>query len=317
MATTEQPLVSIVVPTFNRLPYLREALQSVFAQGWPHWELLLADDGSDPDTRAYLQGLQQASRVRVLSLPHSGNPPRVRNQALRYARGEFVAFLDSDDVWLPNKLERQLQSLRDRPHCQWSYCAFRMVDAQLKPLHRSINFIAEGGWIAPALMNLTTTIVQSSVVMRRDFLHQVGPYDERLPICGDYELWARCALKSAADCVGEPLLLVRRHAAHYCDDVAACRDFTRALDLIRPYTTDTALRSILHRQRAIAAATLARSQAVSRRPLDAWATLLATAPRSWRHKQWWPLALAAVTRTLLPPLLPSALRRLWQREHRC
>src|SRR3954470_20897049 len=105
--------VSIVVPTFNRLDYLRPALASVFAQTWNDWDLVIADDGSDDDVRAYLHDLEleQRPRVRVLSLPHRGNPAAVRNAALHVATGTYVAFLDSDDLWAPRKLELQLDAL--------------------------------------------------------------------------------------------------------------------------------------------------------------------------------------------------------------
>src|ERR1700732_1465702 len=102
------PVVSIILPTFNRLKYLRPAIDSVFAQTLADWELLIADDGSDEETRAYLEHLGGLPRVKLIWLAHSGNPSAVRNAALREARGDYIAFLDSDDVWLPSKLERQV-----------------------------------------------------------------------------------------------------------------------------------------------------------------------------------------------------------------
>src|SRR5262245_55647877 len=98
------PVVSIVLPAFNRLVYLRAAVASVFKQSFTDWELIIGDDGSDEDTRAYLGTLDQPPRVKVLWLAHTGNPAVVRNAALLEAKGEFVAFIDSDDEWLPDKL---------------------------------------------------------------------------------------------------------------------------------------------------------------------------------------------------------------------
>ncbi len=80
------PTVSIILPTFNRLQYLRAAVDSVFGQTFEDWELVIADDGSDSETQAYLRDVARGPRVRLLSLPHSGNPPAVRNIALREAR---------------------------------------------------------------------------------------------------------------------------------------------------------------------------------------------------------------------------------------
>ena len=131
-APAPRPWVSIVVPTFDRLEYVRPALDSVFAQTWNDWDLIIADDGSGEELRAYLRALESRPRVKVVWLPHRGVPSAVRNAAIREATGTHVAFLDSDDLWAPRKLERQLALLAARPECGWSYTAFRQVDPQWK-----------------------------------------------------------------------------------------------------------------------------------------------------------------------------------------
>ena len=112
-----QSVVSIILPTFGRLEYLRPTVASVYRQTLRDWELIVADDGSDAETRGYLRTLEADSRVRLLWLTHTGIPAIVRNAALREARGEYVAFLDSDDLWAPDKLSRQVTLLRSRPSC--------------------------------------------------------------------------------------------------------------------------------------------------------------------------------------------------------
>ena len=89
--------VSVVVPTFNRLGHLRAALDTVFAQTYEDWELIVSDDGSNDVTRAFLRELQERPRVQVVLGQHSGIPAVVRNAGLRKATGRYVAFLDSDD----------------------------------------------------------------------------------------------------------------------------------------------------------------------------------------------------------------------------
>src|SRR5688572_23189690 len=122
-----RPLVSVIVASFNRTEYLMEAVESVIHQTWSDWELLIADDGSDEPTKRYLAKLADP-RVHVLWLQHSGNPAAVRNAALNIAHGEYVAFLDSDDAWMPSKLAAQLQGLRSSADCRWSYTNFRRID---------------------------------------------------------------------------------------------------------------------------------------------------------------------------------------------
>src|SRR5688572_8935758 len=128
------PAVSIILPVYNRLGFLAATVDRVFAQTRSDWELIVADDGSDEETQAWLRRLATDPRVRVVRLAHSGNPAAVRNAALREARGDFVAFLDSDDLWLPQKLQGQLDALAARPQCGWSYCAFIRIDAHDAPL---------------------------------------------------------------------------------------------------------------------------------------------------------------------------------------
>ena len=106
----KQPLVSVVCPTYNSARYLRETLGSVFSQTYRNWEVVIADDGSSDETIEIVKtfcGYRQP--VRILSLPHTGVPAVARNAAAFAAQGEFLAFLDSDDSWRPNKLERQIQ----------------------------------------------------------------------------------------------------------------------------------------------------------------------------------------------------------------
>ena len=129
-----ESIVSVVLPTFNRLRFLQPAIESVYAQTFADWELIIADDGSDLETRQYLQSLAQDPRVMVVWLAHTGKPSMVRNAALLRAAGEYVAFLDSDDLWATRKLERQIETLRARVNCRWSYTAFLQVDGSGNPL---------------------------------------------------------------------------------------------------------------------------------------------------------------------------------------
>src|SRR6476659_3353634 len=100
------PAVSVILPTYNRANFLAASISSVLSQTFTDIELIIADDGSDDEVYAYLCSIEHPA-VRVIRLPHSGNPARVRNAALRLATGHYVAFQDSDDVWKPRKLELQ------------------------------------------------------------------------------------------------------------------------------------------------------------------------------------------------------------------
>lgn len=264
-----QPLISVIMPTYNRLAWLRAAVHSVLEQTLEDWELIIADDGSDEPTRAYLRALEAdpGRSVRVLFLPHSGNPPAARNVALRAARGEYVAFLDSDDLWLPRKLELQIASLGEHPDREWSYTGIVLVDGSGRPLEngRGLRYPAtRSGWIAESLLRGEAAVTQSSVLARREALAQVGGYPEDLPICGDYELYLRLALRSEIDFVPEPLALVRRHDEHYCDDLGALAEVRRFLGKVQRSGRVPHLNSVLRSRRARLLVSLARAWLRSR-----------------------------------------------------
>jgi glycosyltransferase involved in cell wall biosynthesis len=257
-----RPEVSIVMPTFNRLHWLRAAVDSVLAQTHRDWELLAVDDGSDGPTREYLRALAASDpgRIRAIFREHCGNPPLVRNVALRAARGEYVAFLDSDDLWRPRKLERQVASLRAHRGREWSYTAAVMVAASGEPLAgRSLPYPAvRDGWIAESLLRGEAAVTQSSALVRRAALERLGGYPEDLPVCGDYEVFVRLALQSEVDFVPEELVLVRRHGQHYSDDLTALADLYRFLRKVERSGAVPHMAGVLRARRVHVAAGLLR-----------------------------------------------------------
>jgi len=310
------PIVSIVMPTFNRLEYLSPAIESVLAQTLSDWELVIADDGSGPGTRNYLTSLDDP-RIRVISLAHTGKPSVVTNVAIQQAKGEFIAFLDSDDLWLPEKLHTQLASLRRHPQRRWSYTRFELVDGGGNPVYRPAtrDWPAPSGWILEKLLEETIVIAQPSVLVERELLRQSGGFDENLTMCYDNELWVRLAAIAEIDGVERVLTLVRRHAQHSGDDVTAWRDRRRVFEKFLRTELGVLQAPRLRKLRAHMASGLARSQATFGSRAEALATLVSSARYSWRYPRWWRQAPGTIVRCLLP----RALRRrvgAWRRRHR-
>lgn len=311
--TPAVPAISIVLPTFNRQEFLPSAIESVFAQTLTDWELIIADDGSGAETRTYLRSLEDPPRVQVLYLPHTGRPAAVRNVAIRQAHGEYVAFLDSDDIWPPMKLEAQIASLRRHPTRKWSYTRFGMLDAAGSPTgstHPS-GRPAPAGWILEKLLKGETVVALSSVVVVRQLLEQLGPFDEQLLMCEDDELYFRLAAESEIDAIDETLTLKRRHRQHFGDDVTAWRDRRRVFEKMLSTGGDGRLGPLLRRLRAEMAAGLASSQVSSGKRLSAVGTLVSCAKYSWPYREWW----RSAARTLAPPAVRSFVRRHRRRHN--
>ncbi|HKI69375.1 MAG TPA: glycosyltransferase family A protein, partial [Verrucomicrobiae bacterium] len=124
----ELPLVSLITPAFNAAPVIEEALQSVRDQSFRNFEALIVDDGSTDDTAVRVRKVCAAdARFHLISQPHAGLP-FARNAAVAKTRGEFIAFLDADDVWLPEKLGRQMEVFDQDARANFSYTNFYFWD---------------------------------------------------------------------------------------------------------------------------------------------------------------------------------------------
>ena len=312
----QAPTVSIVLPTFNRLKYLRPAVDSVLAQSFADWELIIADDGSDEETRTYLSTVATLDRVTVLWLSHTGWPAVVRNAALREARGEFVAFLDSDDAWLPSKLEMQVRSLRRHSARKWACTGYTIVDASGRPRPcrnerrgSDPRWPSPEGWIVEQLLQMEAIITLPSVLACRSLVEQVGGFDESMHVCEDYDLWLRLAARSEIDVVRESLVLVRKHAEHYAGGIEMLEGWRTILEKARDAGLGPRVDSILQRERARIASRLAASHAVSGSLSGVLQTLSHSWQYSWRYPQWWLGAMAATARLYAPAGMRRAVRR--------
>jgi teichuronic acid biosynthesis glycosyltransferase TuaG len=175
-----QPLVSVICPTYNSARYLRETLVSVFSQTYKNWELVIADDGSSDETIEVVKTfIGDRQPVRIYPLPHSGVPAATRNAAAFAAKGEFLAFLDSDDSWFPDKLERQVQFLRASGEFEACHTSFVFTGDPL-------DVVRYGKYWQWYHKPLTTwdeifyygIINTSTLMVRADAFRIVGGYDE-------------------------------------------------------------------------------------------------------------------------------------------
>jgi glycosyltransferase involved in cell wall biosynthesis len=302
--------VSIVIPAFNRTRFLALAVQSALNQTYSDWELIIADDGSDEETHRYLQSIASPN-VRVVWLPHSGNPSRARNAGAAAARGRYLAFLDSDDEWAPHKLERQLAALRDQPQCRWSYTACRHIDESgcVIPKKRLTAPPAPEGWIFRQLLTLEIGIAMPTVVTERSLFTEAGGFDEQQLFGEFHDLCLRLALKSAVVVVREPLCSVRVHREHYSSDrVADHAGWLRLYQKMAATTDDPGLRAFCARKQADESLNVARAHADKGEYRAAWTTLGHALSFSWRYPQWWWAALKGSIRRLIPNALTAALR---------
>ncbi|MEW6388399.1 MAG: glycosyltransferase family A protein, partial [Thermodesulfobacteriota bacterium] len=199
------PWVSVIIPTYNRAAWVKEAVASVLGQTCRHFELLVVDDGS---TDATLEALAPYfPQIKVLRRGERRGVSAARNLGAHAARGEWLAFLDSDDLWLPEKLARQTAFLQANPDmllCQTEEIWMR----QGKRVNPPRTHVKAGGDIF--LRSLERCLVSPSAVMlkRRLFL-EAGGFDETLPAGEDYDLWLRLSWRYPVGLLPEPLVIKR------------------------------------------------------------------------------------------------------------
>jgi GT2 family glycosyltransferase len=199
-----KPTVSVIIPTYNRWPMVGAAVDSVLAQSYREFEVIVVDDGSTDETATELEKL--GSRVRYVYQERRG-VSAARNLGVRHSRGRLIAFLDSDDLWQRDKLKIQahfMQSLLEVQICQtdeiWLRCGVR-VNPRIKHRKPSGDIFEES--LALCLVS------PSAVMLTRELFDRSGGFDESLPVCEDYDLWLRIARYYAVPLVEQRLVIKR------------------------------------------------------------------------------------------------------------
>jgi glycosyltransferase involved in cell wall biosynthesis len=200
------PVVSVVIPAYNAAWCVRRAADSVLAQTFRDYELLVVDDGSTDDTAQLLRSYGPAVSVVQKA---NGGLSSARNAGIAASRGELIAFLDADDWWLPTKLERQVELMRERPELGFCSTTAHVVD----PNGVLVNVWAVAHWQGPFLVHLFGSLGDvagsgSAVVARRSLFAQAGGFDESLRSLEDIDMWMRLAAVTEYACVGEALTCI-------------------------------------------------------------------------------------------------------------
>jgi glycosyltransferase involved in cell wall biosynthesis len=218
---TSAPLVSVVIPAYNAAWCVGKAIDSVLAQDFQDFEVIVVNDGSTDDTAAVLAGYGDAIRVVHQA---NGGMSSARNAGISASRGELIAFLDSDDWWLPGKLGSQVELMRARPEVGFSSAAARVED----PDGRLLNLWGCSQWSGSFLEHLFQNNGgiaggSSALMVRRDVLERVGFYDETLGGVEDADLWIRLAAVTEYACIPEPQVVVLRRPGSVSRNVEGMR----------------------------------------------------------------------------------------------
>lgn len=199
------PLVSVIIPTFNRAGWLSESIDSVLSQTYPNLELIVVDDGSTDHTAEVVQAFR-SDRLTYLRQANRG-VSAARNSGVAASQEAWVAFLDSDDLWQPSKVAAQMALFQSQPEVEVCYTDEIWIRHGVRVNPKRIHQKHTGWLFEPSLPRCI--ISPSSIMMRRALWTRLGGFDERLPACEDYDLWLRMTVRVPVTLVPDALIVKR------------------------------------------------------------------------------------------------------------
>lgn len=204
------PKVSVVIPAYNSMNYLPETIASLLAQTFTDWEAIVVNDGSTDETEQWVSQ-HSDRRIKLISQENQGLSG-ARNTGIAHATGDYIAFLDADDLWSPTKLEKQVQCLDENPEAGLVYTWVAYIDENARPTGRIFKNQAEG--------NVWKTLIEHNIVesgsvamVRRECFDTCGTFDRNLrSFVEDWDMWLRIAARYPFKVVQEPLVYYRQHS---------------------------------------------------------------------------------------------------------
>ena len=194
--------ISVIIPTFNRLDLLKRAIDSVLNQSIKPYDIIVVDDGSTDDTSEMIQ--QKYKSINLIQQKNSG-VSAARNNGIKNAQGDWIALLDSDDEWGENKLEEQVNNLTDNPKYEFCHTNEIWIRNGIR-VNQKKRHKKYGGFIFDKCLDICR-ISPSSVLFNKNILNHVGWFDEKLPVCEDYDLWLRITADYEILFIDKPLIV--------------------------------------------------------------------------------------------------------------
>ena len=269
----ERPLVSIVIPTWNRRDLVRQAVGSVIAQTCGNWELIVVDDGSTDGTAAMISAMNDP-RIRVIEIARGSMVGHLRNVGAQEGTATWIAFLDSDDLWLPGKLQLQLDAL-EASGAGWCYgpCELLRPGGEATPI-RAGQFLPLSGDILHDLLADRTGAYIGTLVVRRELFEKVGGFDESLANREDLDFELRLAAVADAVAVAEVVTRVREHEGRRTRDLSFPHERTALVYQRFRKRFPRSHAAILARKKEASVLTQAGAQRIERRHFAKGANLM-------------------------------------------
>ena len=202
------PKITAILPTWNRAEWLEKSIQSVLDQTFGDFELVVVDDASTDSTAEIIE--RYSGKIRTIVFSENRGVSAARNAAIKNSDSEWIAFLDSDDFWHPDKLQKQIAQTKMRPECPLHFTDEIWIRNGVRVNPKKKHQKKEGWIFQPSLA--LCLMAPSTVILRRKLFEVHGLFDENLPVCEDYDLWLRLTAQHPVALLDEKLMT--RHGGH-------------------------------------------------------------------------------------------------------
>ncbi|MFQ3549526.1 MAG: glycosyltransferase [Armatimonadota bacterium] len=244
-----QPLVSVVIPVYSstqkHLEYLEQTIQSVANQTYKNFELIIIDDVSPLDINSTIEKIDGIETIRIIRNNINLGHAESRNIGIRYAEGELIAFLDHDDIWLPQKLKKQVEILKSDTSIGFVFCRCEIIGDNADRLNINQSIIPQNPDFCWFVKHGNFTITASAVLTHKKIMEEIGLFDSRYSTCDDFDAWLKICEKYKSAYMPEVLIKYRLHESNVNYTVDRLNDNILLTSLIWNYAKKTAFKEKL------------------------------------------------------------------------
>lgn len=224
----KRPIVSVIIPTFNRANMIRRAIESVTLQTFNDWELIVVDDASTDNTEGIIRTyLEDDQRIRYYKHKKNHGGGAARNSGIKMSNGRYIAFLDDDDRWYPEKLRLQYHYSQNHPDAGFIYAGFSYIDYETEKIIKSVSPQYQGNVSSVILKN--NIIGSPTPLIKKECFAQAGLFDEKLNSCQDWDMWIRISQHCFFAYVKEYLAAVTMHGTQISSNLSSKIDSRKKL----------------------------------------------------------------------------------------